>query len=78
MLLEWNPETKKEEWRLIENPTIGDIRSLRNKGAIILRQIVKRYGREVHKDWVSDNGRVVVSRIDFLPCCTNCNCQEKT
>lgn len=66
MLLEWNPETKREEWRVIENPTIGDIHSLRNKGAIILRQIVHKHGREIHKDWVADNGYVVVSRIDFV------------
>lgn len=66
MLLEWNPETRREEWRIIENPTIGDIRSLRNKGAIILRQVVTRHGNEIHKEWTADNGRVAVIRIDFL------------
>ena len=65
MLLEWNPELKKEEWRIIHNPTIGDIYNLRNRGAIILRQVVRRYGKEIHKDWVTDAGQLVVSRIDF-------------
>ena len=74
MLLEWNPETRREEWRLIENPTIGDIRRLRNKGAIILRQVIHKYGHEIHKDWVTDNGRSVVSSIEYKPCtcCKHC------
>lgn len=57
---------KVEEWRIIDNPSIGDIRSLRRKGAIILRQVIHNYGLEIHKDWVSDYGAVVVSRIDFI------------
>jgi hypothetical protein len=65
-ILEWNPLSNKEEWRIINNPTIGDIHSLRNKGAIIMRQIIRRYGNEIHKDWVVDSGTIVTSRIDFL------------
>lgn len=65
MLLEWNPETKREEWRVIHNPTIGDIHSLRNRGAVILRQVIHRYGSEIHKDWLTENDHIVVSRIDF-------------
>ena len=65
-ILEWNPLSNKEEWRIINNPTIGDIHSLRNKGAIIMRQIIRRYGNEIHKDWVVDSGAIVTSRIDFL------------
>lgn len=71
MLLEKNPTTGREEYRIINNPTIGDIYSLRQKGAIILRQIVQRYGNEVHKTWVTDAGIPVVVSIDFLPC--RCN-----
>ncbi len=65
-ILEWNPTSNKEEWRIIDNPTIGDIHSLRKKGAIIMRQIVRRLGNEIHKDWVTDNNKIVISRIDFL------------
>lgn len=65
-ILEWNPLNNKEEWRFINNPTIGDIRNLRRKGAIIMRQIIHRYGNEVHKDWVVDSGAIVTSRIDFI------------
>jgi len=65
-ILEKNQETGKEEWRIINNPTIGDIHSLRQRGAIIMRQVVERYGNEVHKYWVTDSGRVVTHRTDYL------------
>jgi len=69
-ILEWNQKTNKEEWRIIDNPTIGDIYSLRQKGAIIMRQIIERHGNEIHKYWVTDSGKIVVHRTDYLPC--NC------
>lgn len=65
-ILERNQETGKEEWRFINNPTIGDIYSLRQRGAIIMRQLVERCGNEIHKRWVTDSGRVVVHRTDYL------------
>lgn len=67
-IFEWNHLTKKEEWRFINNPTIGDIYCLRQKGAIIMRQIIERHGNEIHKYWVTDSGRVIVHRTDYLPC----------
>jgi hypothetical protein len=65
-VLEFNPQSKKEEWRIISNPTIGDVRSLRNKGAIILHLIVERHGNQVDRTWVTDAGKPVVVRTDFL------------
>jgi len=65
-ILERNQETGKEEWRIINNPTIGDIYNLRQRGAIIMRQLVERCGNEVHKKWVTDSGVVVVHRTDYL------------
>jgi len=65
-ILERNQETGKEEWRFIHNPTIGDIHNLRQRGAIILRQLVERFGNEVHKKWVTDSGVVVVHSTDYL------------
>jgi hypothetical protein len=65
-VLERNQETGKEEWRFYHNPTIGDIRRLRQRGAIVMRQLVERYGNEVHKRWVTDSGVVVVHRTDYL------------
>lgn len=65
-ILERNQETGKEEWRIIDNPTIGDIYNLRQRGAIIMRQLVERCGNEIHKRWVTDSGRVIVHRTDYL------------
>jgi len=65
-ILERNQDTGKEEWRIIDNPTIGDIYNLRQRGAIIMRQLVERCGNEIHKRWVTDSGRVVVHRTDYL------------
>ncbi len=70
-ILELDPKTNKEVWRIINNPTIGDIRSLRQKGALIMRQVIERHGNEIHKYWVTDSGRVVIHRTDYLPC--KCN-----
>lgn len=67
-ILEKNQENGKEEWRFYHNPTIGDIHSLRQRGAIIMRQLVERFGNEVHKRWVTDSGTVVVHSTDYLTC----------
>lgn len=67
-ILEKNQATGKEYWRFYNNPTIGDIRNLRQRGAIIMRQIVERHGNEVHKRWVTDAGMVVVHSTDYLTC----------
>lgn len=58
---------KVEEWRLYHNPTIGEVRSLREKGAIIMRKLSHRVGNQVDSVWISDNGREIVVRTDFLP-----------
>ncbi len=65
-ILERNQETGREEWRIINNPTIGDIHNLRQRGAIIMRQVVERFGNEVHKKWVTDSGAVVTHSTDYL------------
>lgn len=61
-------EKGQEEWRIYKDPTIGDIQSLRQRGAIIMRQLVERHGNQVDHTWVTDSGREVVVRTDFLPC----------
>ena len=67
-ILEFNPETKKDEYRIINNPSIGDVRSLRNRGAIIMYLLIERHGRQVDRTWVTEAGRPIVVRTDFLPC----------
>ena len=57
---------ENNEWRLISGLTIGDVALLRRRGAIILHQTIRRYGDEIHKNWVSDSGKVVVRRIETL------------
>lgn len=70
----------KGEWVIINDPTIGDIYRLRQRGAIIMRLVVHRYGNEIHSDWTTESGRVVTSRIDFLPrtCTCTCACKDKS
>jgi hypothetical protein len=65
-LLEIDQATNKEYWRIIRDPTIGDIRRLRQRGAIIMRQIVERHGNEVTKTWVVDSGLPVVCSVHYL------------
>jgi hypothetical protein len=72
-ILEWNKKTNKEEWRIINNPTIGDIRNLRQKGAIIMRQIIERNRNEINKYWITDSGRVVVQTTEYLCSCRCCH-----
>lgn len=67
-ILEKNQRTGKEEWRIINNPTIGDIHNLRQRGAIIMRQVVERFGNEIHKTWVTDSGIAVVHSTEYLSC----------
>ena len=45
---------------LYRNPSIGEVRSLRGKGAIVLRRVVQRIGNTVHGAWVTDEGRHVI------------------
>lgn len=54
------------EWRIIHDPTIGDIRSLRRKGAIILHQIREKHGNEIHKMWVTDEGLAAVHSTEYI------------
>lgn len=61
-------EKGQEEWRIYKDPTIGDIHSLRGKGAIIMRQIVERHGNQVDYTWVTEGGMPVVVRTEFLRC----------
>lgn len=63
---EVNPETKKEEWRIIRNPTIGDVRSLREKGACIMHLVVERHGNQVDKIWYTTSGLQVTHSTEFL------------
>ena len=56
----------KKVWKIINNPTIGDIHSLRQKGAIIMRQIIERHGNEIHKYWVTDSGRALTHTTEYL------------
>lgn len=64
-ILETN-EKGQEVWRIISNPTIGDLQSLRNKGAIIMRQVVERHGNQVDRTWITDAGLPVVTSTEFL------------
>ncbi len=64
-LLVVNPETNQKEWKLFHNPTIGDLYLLRNKGAIIMRQTISKYGNGTIKFWITDMGTIVIERIDF-------------
>jgi hypothetical protein len=55
-----------EEWRIYNNPTIGEMRSLREKGGIGMFQVVERHGNQIDKTWVSDSGMPVVVSTEFL------------
>jgi len=57
---------KVEELRLYSNPTIGEIRSLRNKGAIILFQIMERFGNQVDRTWITGSGVPVCVHTTYL------------
>lgn len=65
-VLELDPKTNRETYRIINDPTIGEIRSLRRRGAIILHQTSIRYGNIIHKVWRADNGRPVVCTTIYL------------
>jgi hypothetical protein len=54
----------KGNWVIYENITIGDAYRLRNCGAVIMRQLVHCTGKQIHKQWVTDSGMVVMERID--------------
>lgn len=47
-------------FRYVENPTIGDIRYARERGAFLLRRVVERKGNTIYGAWVTDEGRKVV------------------
>lgn len=64
-VLETN-EKGQQEWRIISNPTIGDIHNLRNRGAIIMRQLVERHGNQVDRTWITESGMPVVTSTEFL------------
>lgn len=55
-----------EEWRIYSNPTIGEMRSLRQKGAIGMKRITERHGNQIDHTWVSDCGTPVVIHTEFL------------
>ena len=61
-------EKGQEEWRIYSNPTIGEIQSLRRKGAIIMRQVVERHGNQIDRTWITDHGLSVIVSTEFLPC----------
>ena len=48
------------EWRIVNDPTIGDIRSGRRKGALVLRRVVERKGGRIYGAWVTDWGQAIV------------------
>lgn len=48
------------DYRLIENPTIGDVRRARSKGAIIIKRVVERIGDVICGAWVTDTGTKIV------------------
>lgn len=54
----------KGKYVIYENPTIGDIAKLRREGAIIMYQTVRCTGKQIYKQWVTDDGMVVTERID--------------
>ncbi len=57
---------KTEEWRIYKDPTIGEMQSLRRKGAIVMRQVVERHGNQVDRTWITDSGLPVVVSTEFL------------
>ncbi len=59
-------EKNQEEWRIYANPTIGEIQSLRRKGAVIMRRVSERYGNQVDHVWITDSGIPVVISTEFL------------
>ena len=59
-------ELNQEEWRIASHPTIGDLRLLRQRGAVILHRITQRFGNEIRKTWITDTGIPVVVTSDFL------------
>jgi hypothetical protein len=54
------------EWRTYDKPTIGELRSLRNKGAIVLHLVTERHGNQIDRTWVSDAGHPVIVSTRFL------------
>lgn len=48
------------EWGFVDNPTIGEVRLGREKGALVLRRVVERKGNRLYGAWVTDGGRAVV------------------
>jgi len=54
------------EWRTYDKPTIGELRSLRNKGAIVLHLFIERHGNQIDRTWVSDTGTPVIISTRFL------------
>lgn len=54
----------KHNWVIYEDITIGDAAKLRKQGAVIMRQVVRCTGKQIHKQWIADNGLVIVERID--------------
>lgn len=59
-------EKGQEEWRIYKDPTIGEMQSLRRKGAICMRQLVERHGNQVDRTWITDAGVPVVTSTEFL------------
>jgi len=47
-------------FRFINDPTIGDIRHGRERGAFLLRRVVERRGNRLYGAWFTDEGRAVV------------------
>ena len=56
------------EWRHYKDPTIGELQSLRRKGAVILHLITEKRGSQVDRTWVTDSGTPVVVSTQFLTC----------
>ena len=64
-IFEVNPDTGKEEYRIIFDPTIGDIRRLRSRGAIIFHEVIKRVGNTIYKKWITDDGIAIIESTEI-------------
>ena len=60
MLVYHTPDHHGGSYRIVRDPSIGDVRSGREKGAIVLRRVIEcRHGR-LYGAWLTDDNKEVV------------------
>lgn len=54
------------KWVGFKNPTPAEMKTLRSKGAVVLRKQVQQNGNKLYTTWITDDGVSVIEKVEHL------------